>query len=124
MDGFEDGFEGSTAGNARFYSGRKDISSQWAQGSPILASREKKYYEIAESCSWKSMAGMTSGSYSREVGFYNRQAVLDISHEGRGNRNRTRKEFQFVASQLGEERWVGILKSGINWSLSHGNPQN
>jgi hypothetical protein len=125
MDGFLDGFEAAeTPGSQNSFWKEAEKFSKWAQGSPFIAPREQKYYEMTEEQSWKWISSLTLTPFSKQFEPENRETLLGVFNEGRHNRDSIRKEFRSAPSPLGEERWIAILQSRINWSISHGGPRN
>ncbi|KAF2265558.1 hypothetical protein CC78DRAFT_514899 [Lojkania enalia] len=84
-----------------------------------LAVRQDVYYRIADSKSWESHEPFANDE-NRNVGLCDRDALLKYFRESRENRASIRKEFRGEPKKLGAEHWVTILKSRIDWYLSHG----
>lgn len=81
--------------------------------------RREAYYKISDSKSWESYRPFQDHT-NRDAGYRDRDALMRVFEEGRINRSKVRKSFRGAPPTLGEEQWISIVKSRINWYLRYG----
>ncbi|KAF2475001.1 uncharacterized protein BDR25DRAFT_215346 [Lindgomyces ingoldianus] len=84
-----------------------------------LEVRQNIYYQLADTKSWDNHIPF-SDHENRNAGLQNREALMAYFDEARNNRAVIRREFRGEPEKLGDEHWITILKSRIDWYLKHG----
>ncbi|KAF2732236.1 hypothetical protein EJ04DRAFT_525488 [Polyplosphaeria fusca] len=84
-----------------------------------LATREDAYYKLMDARSWESYRPFLDAE-RRDEGLRDREALMRFYEEGRDGRAAIRKQLHGEPTKPGEEHWISILRSRIDWFLKHG----